>query len=142
MSAPSKKKQAQMADRRNKALAYMQEHGSVTVNEIARHLELSSLVVNHTVTALIYGGAVEHDGTTYIPNKLGKKTRVCKYKLTGKAFDSELAHKTKHEKHDPKPQEETPGVRRITLLDKPCRRNQEGQGSGHHRVFIGSSRGW
>lgn len=142
MSAPSKKKQAQMAERRNKALAYLQ-NGSATVNEIAKHLDLNAFVVTHTVVTLVYGGAVEHDGYTYIPNVHGKQTKVCKYKLTGKPFDFELARQKRHEKHDPKPQEETPpNVRRVSLLDKPCWKNQEGIGSGHHRVYIGSSRGW
>lgn len=141
MSAPSKKKQAQMAERRNKALEFMQGK-SVTVNDIAKHLGLDSLTVNHTVRILIYGGAVEHDGHTYIPNCHGKKTKVCKYKLTGQPFDLAKAKAAKVEAHTTAQAKVEPHVRPVRLLDKPARRCEDAMGSGHHRVFIGSGRGW
>lgn len=138
MAQPNKKKQAEMAERREVILDYMQGR-VVTVKELAKYMELDSLTVNHSVRLLIYGGAVEHAGTEYIKNIHNHTTRVCRYRLTGKPFDMNCARETQRALHLPKdPGPAEPGVRRVLLMDKKPYKNQGGQGNVGWGPHIGT----
>lgn len=129
---------------RQSILDYLHLNPGALQREITNYLDRPQPEVSNWIQQCLKAGEIRFE-TIYEDGKRASRYYAMKketyYHGPGtpeyKAIAAKISQTNKKQKTT-----RVPGLRVVLQLDKPCIKNQEGIGSGHHKVFIGSARGW